>query len=490
MPETILVVDDAATNRKLIHRVLSGAGFDVRSVADAAAALDAIAEFEPQVVLTELRLEGMDGISLTRRIKEDPRSRRTVVIAVTACGAESDRSAAASAGCDDFVVKPIDTRALPALIQTHLARRDQDGGGVGSVPAASIELPSWAMDLCRVFAQEGAAKAAQFLQEGTPAEEISRAAHMWAGLGGTFGYPEITNLGRELERSSRTAAGGEAVTAQLQRLAALFAEITASLEGTRPGPQMPDAFVQVLSGKTFTLAGFDRDDHKRLESALDRAGARVLSAPADNPGDLTIAAAGSDAANALLQEYRRTGPRPLLLVGASGISQQVEAMLDWEAFDFAAAPWTVEEILARACRHFTRRIPPAASPLARDRQLRVVIADDDPTVLALVKTTVESYGMECAAAVEGDKALELMRAAPPDAAILDVMMPNMDGLEVLAAVRNDRTLKDVRVLLLSALQQESDIVRALGLGADDYVTKPFSPLELVARLKRLLRSER
>ena len=490
MPETILVVDETATNRKLAHQVLSGAGFEVRSVADAAAALNAVAEFQPQVVLTELRLEGMDGISLTRRIKEDPRSRRTVVIAVTGCGAESDRRAAASAGCDDFVVKPIDTRALPMLIQEHLARRDRETAGTGTAASSPNELPSWAMDLCRVFAREGAAKTAQFLQQGTPAGEIGRAAHMWAGLGGTFGYPEITTVARELERACRMAAVGPELTSLLRRLAALFGEITASLDVAQPHPQVPGAFVQLLSGKTFSLAGFDPDDQKRIENALESAGARVLAASPENACDMTIAAAGSEETAAHLLDFRRPGARPLLLVGASGIGQQVERMLASEAFDFVGAPWTVEEILARAYRHFTRRTPPSAiQPAGRERKIRVVMADDDPTVLALLKTTVESYGMECTAASEGDKALQLMRAAPPDAAILDVIMPNMDGLEVLAAVRNDPVLKDVRVLLLSALQQESDIVRALGLGADDYVTKPFSPLEVVARLKRLLRSE-
>lgn len=490
MPETILIVDEAATNRKLAQQVLSRAGFAVHSVADGSAALDALAKFQPQVVLTELRLEGVDGVSLARRIKEDPRTRRTVVIAVTACGAESDRTAAASAGCDDFVVKPIDTRALPLLIQTHLARRNQESAGSESLPSRPDQLPVWAMDLCRVFAKEGAAKAAQFLRDGTPAGEIGRAAHMWAGLGGTFGYPEITSAARELERSCRMAASAGETTLQLERLAGLFAEMSASLDGAAPRQEMPEAFVQMLSGKEFVLVGFDGDDRKRLESAIESAGAAVLPAEAESAGDLTIAAAGSEAANAFLEEYRRRGSRPLLLVGGSGIGPQVEAMLDCSAFDFAAAPWTVEEILARAYRIFTRRAPPLAPQAAgRERKFRLVMADDDATVLALLRTTVESYGMECATAGAGDQALELMRAAPPDAAILDVIMPNMDGLEVLAAVRNDPLLKDVRVLMLSSLQQESDIIRALGLGADDYVSKPFSPLEVVARLKRLLRSE-
>jgi DNA-binding response OmpR family regulator len=119
----------------------------------------------------------------------------------------------------------------------------------------------------------------------------------------------------------------------------------------------------------------------------------------------------------------------------------------------------------------------------------VVIADDDPTILTLLKTTIQNYGMECFAACEGDQALELIRAHSPDMAVLDVVMPNMDGLEVLAAIRNDSVARHLPVLLLSAMQQEADIVRAFGLGANDYVTKPFSPVEVVARLKRLVRSE-
>jgi DNA-binding response OmpR family regulator len=83
--------------------------------------------------------------------------------------------------------------------------------------------------------------------------------------------------------------------------------------------------------------------------------------------------------------------------------------------------------------------------------------------------------------------LELIRAAPPDVAILDVIMPNLDGFEVLAAIRNERALKNVRVMLLTALQQETDVVRGFALGADDYIVKPFSPVEVMARLRRLAR---
>jgi two-component system OmpR family response regulator len=92
--------------------------------------------------------------------------------------------------------------------------------------------------------------------------------------------------------------------------------------------------------------------------------------------------------------------------------------------------------------------------------------------------------MDCETATNGRSALEVIRKFRPHAAVLDVNMPGMDGYEVLAAIRSEEL--HVHVILLTARQQESDIIRGFTLGADDYVVKPFGPMELVARLKRLL----
>ena len=105
-------------------------------------------------------------------------------------------------------------------------------------------------------------------------------------------------------------------------------------------------------------------------------------------------------------------------------------------------------------------------------------------MLALVRTALENFGMDVQVAVDGHKALEAARRWRPQAAILDVNMPGMDGYEVLAALRAENL--PVRVMLLTARQRESDIIRGFTLGADDYVVKPFSPMELIARLKRLI----
>jgi two-component system OmpR family response regulator len=156
------------------------------------------------------------------------------------------------------------------------------------------------------------------------------------------------------------------------------------------------------------------------------------------------------------------------------------------AADFLMDSWQPEEALVRLSLALAPGGPTkarSAPPRAGGGRIRVLVADDDSTVLALVRTALENFGMECHQAADGPTALDSARRLRPQAAILDVNMPGMDGYEVLAAMRAENL--PVRVMLLTARQQESDVIRGFTLGADDYVVKPFSPMELVARLKRL-----
>lgn len=122
---------------------------------------------------------------------------------------------------------------------------------------------------------------------------------------------------------------------------------------------------------------------------------------------------------------------------------------------------------------------------ANDRPL-VVCADDDEDILSLVTLRLERAGYEVAKAIDGDQALETVRARRPALAILDVMMPKRTGYEVLAEVRGDPSLAGLKVILLSARVQEADVERGLDAGADAYLAKPFKAPELVAKVQELL----
>lgn len=115
---------------------------------------------------------------------------------------------------------------------------------------------------------------------------------------------------------------------------------------------------------------------------------------------------------------------------------------------------------------------------------RILIADDDEALAQAVSWFLEAEGFQVIHAADGRKAFALLQAQGADAMIVDVMMPVMDGFELCQAVRR---VSNVPILMLSARDGEADKVRALGLGADDYVCKPFGAMELVARVKALLR---
>ena len=123
--ERILIVDDNATNLKLVAYLMKANGFAVDTALDAESAIVAIRQHHPDVILMDIQLPGIDGLELTRRLKADPATRDIVIVAVTAYAMKGDQAKALAAGCDDYITKPIDTRALPETIARHLARREE-----------------------------------------------------------------------------------------------------------------------------------------------------------------------------------------------------------------------------------------------------------------------------------------------------------------------------------------------------------------------------
>jgi two-component system, OmpR family, alkaline phosphatase synthesis response regulator PhoP len=121
------------------------------------------------------------------------------------------------------------------------------------------------------------------------------------------------------------------------------------------------------------------------------------------------------------------------------------------------------------------------------KQTCVLVVDDEPSIREIVRAFLEKDGMAVVEAADGPSAVEIARAAVPEVVVLDVMLPGFDGLEVL---RRIRTFADPYVLLLTAHNEEVDRIVGLTLGADDYLTKPFSPRELVARVHALVRRRR
>jgi CheY-like chemotaxis protein len=118
--EPILIVDDNATNLKLLRILLQGEGYEVRAAGDAEEALEVLKTFHPRLILMDIQLPGMDGLELTRRLKADRATQDIIITALTAFAMKGDEQKALEAGCDGYIAKPVDTRTLPALIVKYL----------------------------------------------------------------------------------------------------------------------------------------------------------------------------------------------------------------------------------------------------------------------------------------------------------------------------------------------------------------------------------
>lgn len=117
----------------------------------------------------------------------------------------------------------------------------------------------------------------------------------------------------------------------------------------------------------------------------------------------------------------------------------------------------------------------------------ILVVDDEEDILELVRYNLQREGYQVSCATSGEKALKMARQEVPDLIVLDLMLPGMDGLDVARHLKNDARCRQVPVVMLTAKGEEADVVTGLELGADDYVTKPFSPRILVARVKAVLR---
>lgn len=120
---------------------------------------------------------------------------------------------------------------------------------------------------------------------------------------------------------------------------------------------------------------------------------------------------------------------------------------------------------------------------------RILIVDDEPNIVISLEYLMKREGWETSVAADGEAALSSLEQSPPDLVILDVMLPRMNGFEVCRRIRAEARWRALRILMLTAKGRETEVEKGLGLGADAYVTKPFSTKDLVAQIRGLLPAE-
>jgi DNA-binding response OmpR family regulator len=480
---TVLIVEDEPTTRQTMRLFLKTCGYAAIEAETVEGALEALSTDLTAAVLDVDLMGDRSGLEVLAPLRLRPKLADIPVLVLTG-GILSD--------ADETLVKEQHAYVFykPEGYDTIVSFLDRLTGRAPGMLRGATQgetLSALRKDFIGQVQREGGS-----LRRG-PATEFDVARwrqvlHRWTGVGGTLGFTEISRRALELQTllDEPDAGATDRLRAGIDEIARLCSDIA------EPAP-IATVVIDGLAGKKVALVGFRTAEARWIEGALHQAQAfgRVLDPIESADGMRTlesfdlvaIDASGANDQAGLVSDI------PVLLIGSTeAVARRAPAFHD-AAHDFLITPCEPEEFLLRASRlaSAAHRRPASSSHRAGDRRVRVIVADDDRTITALVGAAFQNYDFDCEIAFEGGQALDLVRSRHPDVLVLDVNMPQFDGFEVLHTIKNDPATAGIAVVLLSARQQEADIMRGFALGADDYVVKPFSPLELIARVKRLLR---
>jgi DNA-binding response OmpR family regulator len=337
--------------------------------------------------------------------------------------------------------------------------------------------------LGRIEALEGA-RAARAERALESVATIRRIAHSLRGSGGTFGFPEVSAAAAALEDASESNFEA-ALDALLQVLGGVA-------RGAPKGARL------LLVHADSTVSARLRDVVTPLadEVAVAATGARARELISQ--GDIGLVVLGLSLPDGdgrkLLSELRAqaaTQEVPVLLVGAGVDAHQKAECFRMGADAFFDEPVDGELVAAVVSARLRRAPRPQGAPTAsRPAETRaagdILLLEDDPMVASILKHRLDREGFRVLHFTDGVQALAAVEGTRLALAILDIKVPGMDGFELLARLRRSPEAARVPVMMLTAMGAEQDVVRGLGLGADDYIVKPFSLAEVMARVHRLL----
>ena len=491
---SVLVVDDDPVQRKLVSIALEKAGFATVAANDGVDGLEKAGQILPDLIVSDILMPRLDGFRFCEAVRRNPRFASIPVVLTTSGTVQNvDEELAKKMGANSIVSSTVGLEEIAPAVTRALAGGAQVPREIGLDGLASI---------CESFLAEGVQQSVLLVQSYATGLDLNAArqvVHRWAGTAGTLGFPVISQIAFEIECVLRKPEPHKAALEGLLRdLAALFDR---ALRIHRRAA-LPEWGHGLLQRRRIGLIGFAARDAERIIRVLQEAGATAL---AIDEADLDGTALSPDKivtsemviVNAALKEVAASlkgSGAPVLLAGGDEVLREGTFDGGKNIHDLLVEPWTAEEIVIRCQRLLSAAGSVVAggpvAPVDSKVPIQVLIVDDDPTIVAIVRSTFEGHGMECRTANHGGNVVQLAEERLPDVIVLDVNLPQMDGFQVLAALRANTITQNCGIVILTARQQETDIMKSFGLGVDDYVVKPFSPMELVARVRRLARRQK
>lgn len=325
-----------------------------------------------------------------------------------------------------------------------------------------------------------------------PADErdvMMKLAHKLAGSGTTYGFPLITQSARALETAlADGVTSPEALAPLAESLAHSCAQALFAIERDSHDASVRETLPPAVDKPLLLAVDDDPVIRETLVSLFGRDfevmtaadGSEGLAAVARRMPRLVLVDQTMPRMNGIefVEALRRTGEEgrdlPVIMITAKGRSQDVVAALAAGVSDYIVKPFAPEELAAKA------------RDLLHRSGKTVLIADDDPAIRDLLAYKFRLAGVRVLTAPDGEEAWRLCAEYRPHLAVLDRMMPGLDGVAVLRKMRELPATREIPVMFLTALRQEKDILEGFRTGVSDYVVKPFLPEEVLVRGMRLL----
>ncbi len=536
--ETIMVIDDQPANVEALRLMLIDAGYRVLVCLEPRQCIEMLKQTKVQLVLSDVRMPGMTGLELCRQARATPELHKIPIFLVTAqASTADDLHAATEAGADAYVLKPYEPEDLLERIHDVLKPKPQTPRGMGQrilvVDDRAVAAEGLAAHL-QAYGYEAVTTTDPAKVIEVCALEKPALAVIDVRLGTVTGY-EVTRQLRADARFSRLPiilASGLASPTDRMRAREVGAQEfiakpfaiddfmnriafhlkQASAEQSQTGRGEKVLVVDDVPVNVEALAV--QLEHRGYVALRALSGKEALKLAKQHKPQVVISdvmmpgMTGYDLCREIQADAELGNPPVILLTAKSGTLQDKLQGFDAGAIDYVIKPFETEELLARLGRllhrapasavsssqtGITRLVQPVADVASasigadiRGSGELVMCVDDNPINLEVLKTHLEAVSYRTLMAKDGLDALEKLENQPVELILLDAMMPRMTGYQFLERLRKEPKWKDIPVVMLSAKDRSEDSLMGFKLGVVDYVTKPFNPLLLAAKVGAII----
>ncbi|MHC4698297.1 MAG: response regulator [Planctomycetota bacterium] len=458
-PPRILVVDDIPADRLVLARPLEKAGYEVLTADDGFKAVEAATRQKPDLILLDMMMPGQNGLEVCTILKSREDTAAVPVIFVTGVSDMDQILQAFAAGGCDYVTKPFSSEELLARVSAHVGLRQQGR----KLENLSRQLAEANVELAKLSRVD---PLTNLLNRRTWEEIMEQEHERFQRHGSPY---SIVMIDVDRFKAFNDSYGHQAGDECLQRIAETIASVCRCIDS-----------VGRYGGEEFVILASQTQAEQAVKLA-ERARKAVWMLGIPHPsklsaGRITISLGVAAGASDLWEDALKEADDALYVAKRAGRNMVYSADVAKTSGRDATRSANDESFTSDD-----------AGKQQSAKQASALVVDDDKTNRVFCAACLQRAGYQVRYAVDGHDALASVKEDPPDVIIMDVMMPNMDGLECTRHLKADPDTRDIPVIMVSALTETDDIRAGLEAGADEYVAKPIRPTELTLRVQSMVR---